>query len=97
MNAPASCRQEPGRIAPVIDRNRCEGKGACVPACPYDVLAVGILGKNERAGLSLVGRIKAFAHGGKQAFIVQADECRACGECVRVCPEQAISLGRAAR
>ena len=41
---------------PVINRNRCEGKGPCVPACPFDVLAIGTLAREERRGLSLIGR-----------------------------------------
>jgi 4Fe-4S ferredoxin len=45
-------------------------------------------------GLSFVGRIKAFAHGGKQAFAVHAQACHACGLCVKACPESAIRLVR---
>jgi NAD-dependent dihydropyrimidine dehydrogenase PreA subunit len=83
-----------GTFIPVIDRNRCEGKGPCVPACPYDVLEIGILPPSERKTLSLKGRIKAWAHGGKQAFIKLPDACSACAECVKVCPEHAITLAR---
>ncbi|WP_113707468.1 hypothetical protein [Klebsiella michiganensis] len=28
------CKRPPGEIVPVIDRNRCEGKGDCVEVCP---------------------------------------------------------------
>jgi len=38
-----------------------------------------------------VGRLKVFAHGGRQAFAVRADACHACGLCV-ACPERAIQL-----
>jgi 4Fe-4S ferredoxin len=93
---PTICRQSPGMFTPVINRNKCEGKGPCVPACPYDVLEIGVLTKADRAGLSLVGKIKAFAHGGKQAFIVAPDACAACGLCVQICPENAITLARRA-
>jgi 4Fe-4S ferredoxin len=89
-----TCRQSPGIFAPVIDRNKCEGKGPCVPACPFDVLELGILAKEDRAGLSFKGRIKAFAHGGKQAFVMAPDFCAACGLCVAICPEKAITLVR---
>jgi 4Fe-4S ferredoxin len=89
-----TCRQIPGIFTPVINRNRCEGKGPCVPACPYDVLALGILTYQDRADLSFKGKIKAFAHGGKQAFAVQPDQCAACGLCVAICPEKAITLVR---
>ena len=30
----ASCPGEPGKVAPVVDRNRCEGKEDCVRVCP---------------------------------------------------------------
>ena len=94
MQAEPNCKQSPGLFAPVIDRNRCEGKGPCVPACPYEVLAIDTLTAADRRGLSLVGRLKAFAHGGKQAFVVEADLCHACGDCVKACPEKAITLAR---
>lgn len=88
------CKQPPGAFTPVINRNRCEGKGPCVPACPYDVLDIGVLPAPARGGLSLMGRVKGFAHGWRQAFVVNPDACRACGLCVSACPEHAITLSR---
>jgi 4Fe-4S ferredoxin len=90
----ASCRQSPGAFIPVINRNKCEGKGPCVTVCPYDVLEMGMLTHSDRAGLSLIGKFKALAHGGKQAFVVAPDLCAACGMCVQACPEKAITLVR---
>jgi 4Fe-4S ferredoxin len=87
-----ACSPDAGRVIPVIDRNRCEGKAACIAVCPYDVFTLGKLGPEERAHLSLRGRIKAFFHGGKQAFASNADACHACGLCVTACPEHAIRL-----
>lgn len=84
-----------GLLAPVIDRNRCEGKADCVRVCPYDVFELGVLSPAERSALSLVGKLKAFAHGGRQAFAVRADACHGCGLCVDACPEKAIRLARA--
>lgn len=93
-SAAAQCKHPPGLFQPVIDRNRCEGKAACVPVCPFDVLEVGTLPKEARAGLSLVGKLKGFAHQWQQANVVRASACEACGHCVAVCPERAIKLER---
>ena len=100
MNSPqqidvASCKQAPGTFAPVIDRNRCEGKADCVAVCPNSVFAVGVLPRSERRGLSFKGKVKGFAHGWKQAFTPNAGACEACGLCVSACSESAIALRRA--
>jgi len=81
-----------GQSFPEIDRNRCEGKADCVRVCPYKVFEIGKLGNEQKKQLSLRGRLKAFAHGGKQAFVVRGEACRACQLCVQSCPEQAIKL-----
>lgn len=91
-----SCAEQAGKVAPRIDRNRCEGKQACVRVCPYQVFEIRSLAEADRATLSLRGRLKAWAHGGKQAYVVKPDDCHACGLCVKACPEQAISLQRLA-
>ena len=88
------CKQEAGLFMPVIDINRCEGKADCVVVCPYDVFEMGILPKVQRGSLSLKGKVKGFAHGWKQALVVNADACLACGLCVAACPEKAIKLSR---
>lgn len=94
MSAPAQadCPGEPGKVAPVVDRNRCEAKDDCVRVCPYDVFEIRRLGPEEKAGLSFGGRIKAWAHGNKQAFVVRPEACRACRLCVEACPEEALTL-----
>jgi len=92
--AMADCKREAGVVAPVIDPNRCEGKGACVEVCPYDVFEMGVLPREARQSLTLMGRIKGFAHGWKQASAVNAQACHACGLCVAACPEKAIVLRR---
>lgn len=86
------CKQPPGKFIPVIDRSRCEAKGPCVTACPYQVFEISPLTAEEKAGLSFLGRLKAMAHGNKQAHAIRADACHACGYCVEVCPEKAIRL-----
>ncbi len=93
-NLSRDCKQVPGLFKPVIDRNRCEGKAACVPVCPVNVFEVGTLPKNERKGLSLLGNIKGYVHKWQQALLVNVDACEACGHCVKACPENAITLSR---
>jgi 4Fe-4S ferredoxin len=87
-----ACKGEPGRVAPIVDRNKCEGKEDCVTVCPYDVFEIGTLAPEDRSALSIIGRVKAWAHGGKQAFVVKPDACHACQLCVAACPENALSL-----
>ncbi len=90
----ADCKHGPHILAPVIDRNRCEAKEDCVRVCPYDVFEIAELAAEDRRALSLVGRLKAWGHGGRQAFAVRADACHGCGLCVEACPENAIRLVR---
>ncbi len=86
------CKGTAGKVVPVIDRNRCEAKEDCVRVCPYNVFAVRKLGADEKASLSLLGRLRAFAHGNRQAFVVRPEACHACQLCIPGCPEQAIRL-----
>jgi NAD-dependent dihydropyrimidine dehydrogenase PreA subunit len=88
----AECKQEPGVFKPVIDRNRCEGKEACVAVCPYQVFSMGTVPKEQRRDLTLPGKLKGYVHNWHQAFASNAEACRACGLCVSACPEKAITL-----
>lgn len=82
------------RVVPHIDRNKCEGKGVCVGACPTAVFEMFILPKAQRQELTLKGKIKGFVHRWQQVEIVAPDQCQGCARCVAVCPEQAITLVR---
>lgn len=89
-----NCKQAPGTFIPVINRNKCEGKGPCIEECPFNVLEMHILPEGERGELSLFGQFKGFMHGWKQAAVRYPYLCQACGKCVSVCPEKAITLAR---
>ena len=91
-DAALQCKGEAGRVAPVIDRNRCEAKAGCVQVCPFGVFEIRKLEPSDRATLSLVGRLKAWAHGNRQAYVVRPNDCHACRLCIEACPEDAIRL-----
>ncbi len=83
-----------GRVTPVVDPRRCEGKTDCAQVCPYDVFDVRRLTDAERQALPLLSRVKLAVHGGRQAFVARPEQCHACGLCVNACPERAIRLLR---
>jgi NAD-dependent dihydropyrimidine dehydrogenase PreA subunit len=87
-----NCLAARGRYFPVIDRNRCEGKGACVRVCPHQVFEVRTIDGEDYDMLSFVGRIRSALHGRKSAYTPNASQCQACGLCVVACPEKAIAL-----
>lgn len=76
----------------MIDHGRCEAKGPCVDACPYDVLGVQQISSADWAELGVIAKLRSRAHGRRTAYAVAPDACRGCGLCVEVCPEQAIHL-----
>jgi len=58
-NDDPACKREAGELAPVINRNRCEGKDKCVWVCPYKVFEVRKLSYDDRCTLTLRSRFKA--------------------------------------
>jgi len=58
------------------------------------VFEVRKLTDQEREGMSLLGSLKSWAHGHRQAVVVKPMDCHACGLCVKACPEEAITLRR---
>ncbi len=81
-----------GVVVPVIERERCEGKAECVAVCPFDVFEVRKLDAADRRTLPFVAKLKAMAHGNRQAYVVKPQDCHACQDCITVCPEGAIDL-----
>jgi len=86
------CNDIAGKVAPVVDRDRCEGKSDCVRVCPFDVFEIRTLTVQQRRELTLFGRLKALAHGNQQAFVVKPFDCHACRLCISACPEHALQL-----
>jgi NAD-dependent dihydropyrimidine dehydrogenase PreA subunit len=79
---------------PVVDRNRCEGKDDCVAVCPFNVFEMRTLSPADKSAMPFLSRFKAMVHGNRQAYVVRAEACEACGLCIAACPEDAIKLMR---
>lgn len=94
QGSPADFKHPAGKLMPVVDAQRCEGAGPCVQVCPVNVFTLRQPSRAENAALDWKAKVKVWVHGGKQAFVTDADACRGCGLCVEACPERAIKLAR---
>lgn len=88
------CKQPPGVMKPIVDFNRCEGKGDCVRVCPENVFVMERIDEKDYRKLGLLSRFKLQVHGMQVAYTPNVDACRSCGLCVSACPEKAITLRR---
>ena len=90
-----NCDEEPGKLKPIVDFNKCEGKKPCVEVCPYDVFEMRDISAADYQKLSFIGKAKTFVKGKQKAYVVRPENCHACGLCVTACPEKAIKLAKA--
>ncbi len=73
---------------PVIIEDNCVACGACVKACPKDIIELRKIGpKSRRIFISCVNEDK-----GAVALKACSVACIGCGKCVKVCPFDAITL-----
>ena len=79
-------------IRPEVHPRVSEGKEDGGRVGPYAVFEMGALSKSDKSSLSILGRLKAWAHGDRQAFVVRPDACQACQLCVDACPGNALKL-----
>jgi 4Fe-4S ferredoxin len=91
----ASCKQDAGVFAPVVNLKKCEGKEDCVKVCPENVFEVRRIDDADYRSLNILQQFKIRMHGMRVAYTPNIDACRACGLCVTACPERAITLVRA--
>lgn len=72
-------------MAVTIEKKRCRGCAACLPACPWGLLHLSAEDELNAQGLRFV-------------VLEDAGRCRSCGRCAKVCTTGALSvpLGRPA-
>jgi NAD-dependent dihydropyrimidine dehydrogenase PreA subunit len=86
----ASACHETGMVWPVVNRDRCFGDTDCVAACPYGVLAFGIVPEQASGAAGVRSPTPPAVR--RQAYVVASERCAACGSCVAACAQRAIIL-----
>jgi 4Fe-4S ferredoxin len=87
-----NCKPTVGVLTPLVNFNKCEGKGPCIEVCPYNVFEMQPISDEAYKQLSLTGKIKTVVHGRNKAIVINPEQCHSCGLCVAACPEKAIKL-----
>lgn len=78
----------PKTLMPEVDEKRCTACGACVKACPKELIELRKVGlKSRRIYVSCRNQDKGVI--AKKACKVS---CIGCGKCVKICPFDAITL-----
>lgn len=87
----SNCSDRTEKLMPIVNFNSCGGKEDCVAVCPYHVIEMQPISKEDKAKLNLKGQIKTFFFKQK-AYVINPEQCHACGLCIEACPEKAIKL-----
>ena len=104
---PSGALQKNGEGSPtLLDESKCGGSGACIEACPVGALEMNREGKivlkcdqcveRQKEGLlpACVSGCPTGAiewHTGRIQYEIDAEACKACGICKKVCPTEAIT------